>query len=176
MKTTQRITFCGVTAALATVVLLLTVFPYATYALAALAGMALIPAALECGTRYGVLGYAVTALLSLLLTPDVEAKWLFVLFFGYYPIIQLRLQLWCRVVAAWAVKLVIFNTAMVVGFWLLTTFMNVPKEEFTIMGMYIPWALLALGNIVFVIYDVALTRVTAMYRVRLHPFVKRLIK
>lgn len=175
-KTTQRIALCGVTAALATVVLLLTVFPYATYALAALAGMVLIPAALECGTRYGVLSYTVTALLSLLLTPDVEAKWMFVLFFGYYPLVQLRIQLWRRTAAVWLVKLALFNAAAVVGFWLLTMFMNVPKEEFMVAGLYLPWVLLLMGNVVFLLYDVALTRVTAMYRVRLHPLVKRLMK
>ncbi len=176
MKTTQRITLCGVVAALSTVVLLMTVFPYATYALAALAGMMLIPATLECGTRYGVLSYAVTALLALLLTPDLEAKWLFVLFFGYYPIVQLRLQLWRRVGAAWFVKFLLFNAAAVSGFWLLTTFMNVPKEEFTIAGLYLPWVLLLMGNAVFLVYDVALVRVAALYRVRLHPLVTRLMK
>lgn len=176
MKTTQRMALCGVTAALATVVLLLTVFPYATYALAALAGMVLIPAALECGTRYGVLSYAVTALLSLLLTPDIEAKWLFILFFGYYPIVQLRLQRWHRVGVAWLLKLVLFNAAAVIGFWLLTTFMNVPKDEFSIAGVYLPWVLLLMGNVVFCIYDVALARVAAMYRVRIHPLVTRFFK
>ena len=83
MRATQRISLCGVTSALATVVLLLTAFPYATYALAAFAGMLMIPSALECGTRYGVLSYTVTALLALLLTPDAEAKFLFVLFFSF---------------------------------------------------------------------------------------------
>ncbi len=43
-------------------------------------------------------------------------------------------------------------------------------------GVYLPWVLLILGNVVFIVYDIALTRVTAMYRVRLHPFVKRLLK
>ena len=176
MKTTRCVALCGAVSALSAVMLLMTVFPYATYALAALAGIMLIPAALECGTRYGVIAYVVTALLSLLLTPDIEAKWLFVLFFGYYPIVALRLQLWYKVVLAWVVKFAIFNAAAVAGFFLLITFMGVPKDEFTIGGMYLPGVLLLLGNAVFVVYDVALVRVTAMYRVRLHPYVVRLMK
>ena len=176
MKTTRRIAFCGVLCALSTVVLLLTVFPYATYALAALAGIVLIPAVLECGTHYGVLSFAVTAVMALLLTPDVEAKWLFILFFGYYPIVHLRLSIRHRAGVAWAVKLLIFNAALVADFLLLTMFLHVPKEEFTIAGFYVPWLLLLMGNAVFLVYDIALSRVAALYRVRFHPLIARLMK
>lgn len=175
MKTSQRLALCGVVSALAAVMLLMTVFPYATYALAAMAGIVLIPAALECGTRYAVLSYIATAMLALLITPDIEAKWLFILFFGYYPIVHLRLQI-RRGAWVWGVKLVLFNLAAVADFLIMTMVLNVPREEFVIAGVYVPWVLLIAANAVFVLYDMALYRVSAMYRVRLHPLVKKMMK
>ncbi len=173
MKSTRKIAFCGVLCALSTVILLATFFPYATYALAALAGIVFIPAALEMGPRYGICCYVVTALLASVLTPDPEAKVLFVLFFGYYPVLQLRLQLWHKTVASWVVKLAVFNVAVVSGFWIATALLGVSTDEFTIAGVYLPGILLLLGNVVFVVYDVALVRVGVLYRVRIHPLVSR---
>lgn len=176
MKTSQKAAFCGLLCAMAVVTLMLTVFPYATYALAALAGMLMIPAVLELGVRYGVICYIVTALLAAFLTPDAEAKLMFMLFFGYYPICQCRVNLWAKRRMALLLKFVLFNAAAVVSFILSITVLGVEKEAFMIGGVYLPWVLLILGNIVFIVYDIALTRVTAMYRVRLHPLVKRLFK
>ncbi len=176
MKLSQRIAFCGILCAIATVILMATLFPYATYALAAMAGLIFVVATLELGVRYGVICYIVTAALSLLVTPDPEAKLLFVLFFGYYPIIQLRINLWKNVILAWGVKLAIFNTAMVCGFLLLLYVVGLNKEDFTIAGVYLPGALLIAGNVVFVLYDRALIQVGAFYRIRLHPYVKRMFR
>jgi len=176
MKTSQRIAFCGMVCALAIVVLMATVFPYATYALAALAGIVMIAAALELGTHFGLLCYAVTALLALLITPDPEAKLLFVLFFGYYPTLQLRLNLWQNRALTLIVKFAVFNAAVIAAFFLAVYVMGVPQDSFTIGGVYLPWVLLILGNIVFVVFDVALTRVSALYRVRIHPIVKKIFK
>ncbi len=176
MKMSQRMAFCGILCAIATVILLASLFPYATYALAALAGLVFVAATLELGVRYGVICYAVTALLSLLITPDPEAKLLFVLFFGYYPIIQLRIELWRNTALAWVVKLLVFNAAMIGGFLLLLYVVGLEKENFMIAGMYLPWALLLAGNAVFVLYDRALLQVGAFYRLRLHPYVKQLFR
>ena len=147
----------------------MTVFPYATYALVAFAGVMLIPAALECGMRYGWLAYVSSACLAMFITPDVEAKWLYLLFFGYYPLVHMRLQLWQNVFLSWVVRLMLFNAAIVSMFWVCITFLGVPKAEFTIPGIYMPWILLVLGNVVFLIYDRMLVRLGVLYRVRLHP-------
>ncbi len=176
MKPSQRLATCGVTSALATVVLLMTVFPYATYALAAFAGMLMIPAALEYGIRYGVLSYGATALLALFVTPDPEAKALFILFFGYYPLVHLRLQRMRNRCLSWGIKLGLFNVAAVLDFLLMTHVMNVPAEEFTVAGVYVPWVLLIAGNVLLIVYDIALVRVGAFYRIRIHPLLKRLWK
>ncbi len=176
MKLSQRVTFCGVSCALALVVLLATFFPYATYALAALAGVVLIPASLELGTRYGVICYAVSALLALLLTPDIEAKILFVLFFGYYPCVQLRLNLLYPRPLAWFIKVLLFNAAVVGGYLWMLYAVGLPADAFSIGGINMPIVFWIAANAVFAVYDIALCRVAAMYRVRLHPMIRKLFK
>ncbi len=174
MNLSQRISFCGVLCALSCVALISTVFPYATYALAALAGMVFTAATLELGTRYGILCYMVTAIISLLITPDIEAKILFLTFLGYYPVIKLRLDLLENRLLSWGIKLIVFNISIIASFCVLTYVIGVDETEFMIGGVYLPWLFLVLGNIVFVIYDVALSRVNAFYRVRIHPLVKKM--
>ena len=176
MKLSQRVTFCGAVCALAVLILLASYFPYATYALAALAGIVLIPAALELGTRYGLLCYVVTALLAALITPDPEAKVLYVLFFGYYPCLQLRLNLMFNRVLSLVIKELVFNAAVLGGYWFLFNVIGLPADAFTIGDVYLPIVFWIAANAVFVVYDIALCRVTAMYRVRLHPLVRMYFK
>ncbi len=174
MKKTQQVAFAGVLCALATVCMLLTALPTATFALAALAGIVLMPASIELGTKGGVACYAVTAVLSLILVTDLEAKLLFITFFGYYPILQLRLVLWRRRVAAWVVRFAIFNVSMVASTLLLGAAIGF---EALFEGIWwLPAVLLVLGNVVLVVFDIALTRLAALYRVRLHPHLKKLFR
>lgn len=176
MKLSQRITFCGALCALALVILLATVFPFVTYALAALAGIVLVPATLELGWRYGVISYAITAVLAALMTPDMEAKMLFILFLGYYPSVRIRLSLMFNRVLSWVLKETIFNVAIVSGYCIMLWGIGLPEDALTIAGIHLPIVFWIVANAVFVIYDIALDRVTALYRVRLHPLVQSMFK
>lgn len=62
--------------------------PIGTYALPAIAGVLLIVAVIEIGAKWAWMIYAAVAVLSLLFAADKEAALLFVLFFGYYPVLK----------------------------------------------------------------------------------------
>ncbi|MBQ9413962.1 MAG: hypothetical protein IJU16_02415 [Clostridia bacterium] len=174
MKAAKRIAFCGVVSALAVLPLLMTFFSYATYALAALGGILLIPVAVELGSRYAFACFAVTALLGGLLAPDPEARVMFLLFFGYYPILHLRIALWQKPVLAWVVRLLIFNAAMIASYFAAVLLLGIPADSYSIGGVELPGVLLLLGNVAFAAYEILLSRLAAIYRVRWHPRVKRL--
>ena len=82
----------GLLAALSLVCMLLTIFPFADYALPALAGVLLIPIVLESGVKWGFMVYAVVGILNAILTPSLEAKVLFIAFFGYYPVLKALIE------------------------------------------------------------------------------------
>ncbi len=180
MKQTSRIALGGVMGALALLCLMLTVFPYATYALPALAGVFLIPVVVECGKRFAVTLYVATAVLSLLITPDLEAKWLYICFFGYYPILKAGAETQSSRAVEWGIKVATFNVAVIIAYIVLCQF-GFSLNEFAVNGLSIPLPMilclfLLAGNIVFVLYDIALTRLLPLYFLRFRPALRRLLK
>ncbi|MBQ9964586.1 MAG: hypothetical protein IJP14_05650 [Clostridia bacterium] len=180
MKPTSRVALGGILSALSLLILCLTIFPFATYALPPLAGIALIPLVIECGKKWAFLAYAAVSLLALLIVPDMEAKLLFVAFFGYYPIIKAVFESFHSRLLEWVTKLAVFNGA-VVGAYLLLSLLGLPLDDFRIAGVALPLsafllAFLLMGNVIFVLYDLGVTRSLPLYFVRIRPIVMRLFK
>ncbi len=180
MKRTSRVALGGILATLSLLVLCLTIFPFATYALPPLAGIVLIPLVVECGKKWAFLAYAAVSLLALLIVPDPEAKLLFVAFFGYYPIIKAALESIRSRVLEWVVKLATFNGAVVVCY-LILTWIGFSLDEFRIAGVSLSLttfllAFLLAGNVVFILYDIGITRSLPLYFVRIRPVVMRLFR
>lgn len=178
MKTNSgRIAFLGVTTALAVVFLLLTLFPTATIALAALAALVSIPTVVELGKKAALLQYVAVSLLALLVVPAVEGKGLYVAFFGYYTVLKAFLEerRWPRA-AEWGVKLAVFNAAMVAAYWVMLTFLSLEADSFVIGGVSLPWVFLLAGNGVFAVYDLALTRLIGQYLRRWRWPLRRLFR
>ncbi len=167
-------------AALSLVCLLLTVFPFATYALPALASVFLMPVVIECGARWATAVYAAEALVALLITPDIEAKLLFVAFFGYYPILKSLTERSRFRWLEWLGKLVVFNAAVVVAYAALSI-LGFSLEVFRFGALALPlWtfllAFLLAGNVIFVLYDLALTRLLPLYFSRFQPLLRRIFR
>jgi MFS family permease len=178
VKQTSKVALCGVLSALSVMLMLLTVIPIATYALPAMAGAVLIPIVVEAGPRWGWMSYAAVALLCLLIGPEPEAKVLFVTFFGYYPVLKAQLERLHKRWVEWVIKLAVFNVAIVGSYLLMTFVLHLPMD-FDLFGLDIRVFLLGMliaGNVVFVIYDLALTNVITAYWVRLHPKLTRLFR
>ncbi|MBR5540036.1 MAG: hypothetical protein IKU56_01490 [Clostridia bacterium] len=180
MKRTSHIALGGIFSAASVMVLLLTIFPFATYALPPLAGAFLIPLVIECGKKWALCAYAAVSLVALLIVPDIEAKVLFIAFFGYYPIVKATLELIGSRVLEWLTKLLIFNVAAVGGYTVLI-WIGFSLDAFRIEGIALPlygFVLLFLlaGNGIFVIYDIGLTRFLPLYFSRFQPMIRRLFR
>ncbi|OCN02534.1 hypothetical protein A7X67_15250 [Clostridium sp. W14A] len=173
-----RLAFCSVVTALGTAVMFLTgMIPVGTYALPAFAGILMISVVAEAGTGWAFSVYAAQSILSVLLAADKEAVLFFVLFFGYYPILKSLLENHLRrIKLQTAVKLIVFNAAAVLDFCLSVAFLSVPKESFSIFGYYLPWLFLLAGNVVFLIYDYAVSLLVITYFSRIHPMIKKLFR
>ena len=166
----MKLAFCGVMAALSTVLLFLTgVAPVATLALPAIAGCLLIPVVVEAGLPWAFGVYGVCSVLSFLLAPDREAFLFYLLFFGYYPALFAVLGRLKNKVLRYAAKLLVFNAAMAGEVLLSVYALGIPFESFGILGPVGPILLLVLANAVFVVYDLALEGLIVQYLNRLHP-------
>ncbi len=155
----KQLTVCAALAALG--VVLLSIGPLIDVldaSLAVLASILCIVAVIEYGKASPWLVFSVTAVLSLVLMPQNSAALMYLLFFGYYPILKEKLERMPRVLS-WVIKELIFNTAMVICI-VAIKLLFFPSAAVSVW-MYA--VLVVLCEIVFVLYDVALTRLISFY-------------
>lgn len=175
MNQSGKVAFGGIITALCTVLMILTGFiPFGTYALPAIAGVLMIVVVLELGANWAWAIFAAVSVLSFLLAADTEAKIMFILFFGYYPILKAAIERIGKPVLSYILKFAVFNVAMVASFLLLVYVFGVPKESYTVFNINMPVVFLALGNVVFLIYDYAVSTLIMTYMQRFHRSVSKL--
>lgn len=176
MKKNIQITLSAVTAALAAALMLVSYFPYFTYAVPAVSGLFMMLPLIEAGTSWALGSYAVSAVLALILA-EPESALLYLCLFGYYPILKAVIERLKNALLEWVIKLVVFNSAA--GLALLAfvkLFSGISLSE-SFQGMkYGLAAFVVLCEVAFVLYDIAISRVSVFYMLRLHPRIKRLIK
>lgn len=172
-KSSTQVALGGLSAALCLVIMLGTVLiPFATYAAPALAGIALIPIALELGLPVAGITYATVALLSLLMVPDREAALMFIAFFGYYPVLKFKLDRMKFKPLRVLIKLAVFNTAILAGYFVIIYIFGLYYLMDELTGGF-GWLLLAVGNLCLPIYEKALKNITALYLFRIRKSIFR---
>lgn len=176
MKQSAKVALGGILSALSLVCMILTFFPVSQMGLPALAGAILIPIVLEIGLKWGWMAYACVSLLSLFVCPSMEAKALFIAFFGYYPILKAVIEKLQKKWLEWGIKLAVFNVTISAAYWLMLTFFGLPADSFEVFGVNLPLVILAMGNVAFVLYDIALTGAITTYIRRFHAKLLRLFR
>ena len=142
----------GVLGALAVVIMCLgTLIPVGTYVCPMVCAVVLQMVLKTCGTRIAWAWYGAVAILGLLLAPDKEAATVFV-FLGHYPIVKPKLD---RKRLPWLWKGLLFNTAILVMYWLLLRLFGMEQlvSEFQELGAAMTILLLVLGNVTFFLLD-----------------------
>ena len=153
----KQIAFGGVFAALALVIMNLgSLIPVATYVCPILCMLILAFVTKMCGNRIGWAWYGAVAILSCLMSPDKEAAAVFV-FLGFYPILKPRFD---RMRFPIIPKLLFFNVLILVMYWLLLKLLGMDQiaAEFAEMGKVLNAVMLVMGNLIFYMTDVALSR------------------
>ncbi len=145
----RKIALSGVFGSLAAVLMLMGgILPLATYVAPALAGILIVPVAIEFGIKTGYVLYAAIGLLSLFVVPDKEMSLIFVFFLGFYPLLKASIERMRSRAAQWAVKLAVFN-ACIVGMYGIILFLfpiGAVVEEFESMGIPFTGLLLSDGQ------------------------------
>ncbi len=163
-KATRNLTAAAVLAALGVVFLALGAFvEVLDLSMAAIASLTVVFAVIELKGKYPPLVYLVTSLLAFLLLPSKTPALFYACFAGYYPILKAVYEGHFSRPVAWLLKLFSFCVAMA-----LIAFFGIKllfPADFLWQARYFLW-LLPLG-LVFVLYDVALTRLITFYMVRL---------
>lgn len=162
-------------AALAAVIMLLSYFPYFTYSIPAVSGLMIMAVVIELDKKWAAGAYLVSGLLAFLFA-EPEAKLLYICLFGFYPILKAGIEKIGKPAVEWVLKLIVFNIAVLAVYRLLAGIFGVSTEEFGEFGKYGAGIFLAAANIVFVLYDIAVSRMALFYMARLHHMVSKFLK
>ena len=162
-KKTRIITISALFSALATVSLYIaSVWPTGQLGLAAFSSLFVAAGVIEAGLKPGIYIYIISSAISLLILPDRSAPLLFVLFFGYYPVIKSLIERIGSAILRWLIKFFVFNASLSVIYFLLSNLI------FDLQGRTPGITVLYLGgNIIFALFDHGFTKVIWFYINRL---------
>ncbi len=177
MKTSYKIALGAVFMALSTIFMMATsVIPIASFAFPAVAGALLVVVNIEVGRKWALLVYAGVSLLSLFISSDHTAIVSFIVFFGYYPIIKGAIEKIGKKWLEWILKMLLFNAAIIAGILLTILLFGMDilmmeYSEFTVAGLGV---FILACEVVFVVFDIALTRLITLLIYRILPKMRRL--
>lgn len=174
MKKSGKVALGGIIAAFSILILLIAWFPTLTYAAPALAGAILILIVIEVNAKWAFLVYLVVSVLALLIC-EKEATILFIVFFGYYPIVKAKLERLHNRMFEWVLKLLLFNVAVILAYLVIINVFLIPLDIGFLNKYGVP-VLLGLGNVVFLLYDIGLTRVISFYLASWHKKINKLTR
>lgn len=163
-----KISVCALLCALSVVLMLLgCVIQALDLSVAIAAGLAVAVAMIEYGTGYSVMLYAATSVLAFVLLPAKTPALFYILMGGIYPIIKALLERMKSRKLVFALKLIGFNAfyTCLIGAGKFLLNINDPIFTFNIF-------VYALGNVTFILYDIAFTRLVTLYVKRIRRKLK----
>ena len=174
VKTSVIVSVCGLFAALSIVVMLLAHVGVLTYAVPALAGALLVIIYLELGVKNAFTVYLAVSVLSFLIC-EKESALCYIFFFGYYPVLKAYIERIPKKTLQWIVKILLFTVSFSLVIFLSVYVFGIPLDD---MGGGI-WYLVALFigfEVMFVLYDIALTRVITLYLLKYRERFRKLMR
>ncbi len=175
MNVTKKITLSAVFAALSAVIMLVSYFPYLTYAVPAVAGLFIMVVVIEIDCKWAFLSYIAASVLTFLFA-ELESKLMFIGFFGFYPIVKCLIERINKSVLEWIIKFFVFNLCVITIYKLISKLFMIPIDDFEVFVKYGEIILLVIANVVFLVYDIAVSRMSAFYIMRFSCRISRIFK
>ena len=178
MRNSAKTAMGGMIAALSLTIMLLTaVIPYLQYALPAMSGALLVLMVIEINKKWALCAYAAVSILSFLILPDKETAMMYLAFFGLYPVMKpLFESKISNNKLCWIVKAIFFNIMIIAAYCVIIYVFGIPLEEMDELGIWGIPLLLVLGNVMFILYDICITRFVTLYLHRWQRKFRKLFK
>ena len=162
----RSIALCGVLTALAVTLLMLGgIIPAAVLCAPILAMVVLLPVLEELGPRAARTTYAATAILALLLAPDRETALVYA-FFGWYPILRPRIAALPSCLLRVLARLAVCNAAILLLYGLFLRLFGLAADLLEAAWLF-NGLLLIMGNAVFLLVDLDLAKLSALWHRKL---------
>ena len=162
----RKTALCGLLTALAVVVMLLTgAMGIGTFAGPVLAMAVLLPVYEEFGGKMALTTYAATAILGILLVPDIELAWVYAAF-GWYPTVRKRIARLPSRMLRFLVRTALCTGVIMILYGLLLRLLGLTADLLEATAAF-NLLLLVMGNVVFLLLDTVLARLTALWHHKL---------
>lgn len=177
MKNSYKIAVCGMCTALSVVLMflggVLYIFSYTT---PILLGLIMMMINKTFGKSSTITTYFASSVLSMILVTDKESVLLYILFFGYYPILKNKIDLLKSKFLRVLLKFIMFNIALA-GAELLSYYVfGISFFEDGSKSVWIVLAFTAAMNIIFLMFEFLLNRYYILYVSKFEPKIKKLFK
>ena len=172
---TKKLTYCGVSAALITAIMLVAHIPFLTYAVPCIASVIIMGVVIELGEKYALATFIASAL-PVFLFCEKESMLLYLSLMGFYPILKALFEKIPSRVVEYVLKFAIANLAFVAVYFLSTYLIGVPLDDMGEFGKYSAIILLVAANVTFLLYDICITKLSFSYMILIHPHVKKMLK
>lgn len=177
MRQSAKTALAGIVSALAVAIMFATtLIPFLTYALPAISGSLLILMVIEINKKWAFASYGAVSILSILLLNDKEAALIYIMFFGYYPIIKPLLESHLPKILEYISKFLIFNVSIIAATLMAIYVFNIPLEDVEKHGMKVIPILLLMANVMFLLYDFTLTQLVELYLKKMQKGFGKLFK
>ena len=174
MKSVKKTAFAGIFTALSVVILFLgSVIETLDMTVAAIASFVIMLAVIELKTYFPVFIYVGTGIIGFLLLPNKYGVLIYCLFYGFYPILKTWLEARCRRRGIlFLIKLLIFAVSQytVELLWIFVFASGAWEGTLPIIA-----ATVALALVTFVVFDFALSYITAVYMHRWRNYIKKFL-
>ena len=174
MKKVKKTAFAGIFIALSVVILFIgSLIETLDMTVAALASFVITLAIIELGAYYPAAIYVGTSVLGLLLLPNKYGALIYCLFYGFYPMVKSKLEAKIKPRALlFGIKLLIFAVSQtaVELLWIFIFAHGAMESTLPIIA-----ATVALALITFVVFDFALSYISAVYIHKWRKYVKKFL-
>lgn len=169
-KNVRRVALCAMLSGVSLVILLLAcMVPSGRLGVTAVAGLCVGMASCVAGFSGGAGCYGASALLGLLLLPDKVIALCYTLLFGLYPLLKAAIEALHHLAAEWVIKLLAGNLLLVMLYCIFQGGFGTPIRLYE-LSIPVLWLL---GDLVFICYDIAFSRIMTWVQVRLMPALRR---
>lgn len=152
----KKTSFSAILCALGVIILFLgSVIEIIDITTAALSSFLIVVCMIELGGYMPFLVYIATSVLSFLLLPNKTVVVMYVLFFGFYPILKKYIEK-TPYILSWVIKFATFNAVFFVYYFVATKLFSVSLEQ---LKIYI----VLLLNVIFFTFDLALSLFVTAY-------------
>ena len=155
--------------------MLLSYFPYFTYAVPAITSLLTMMLVIEINVKWAFAVYVAASVLVFIFA-EPESKLMYICLFGYYPIAKALIERVNKPVIEWVLKLAVFNAAVLLIYAVFAEMFGISIEDFNTLGKYGAYIFLVFANAGFVLYDITVSRLSGTYMLRIPPRVKKLLK